>query len=733
MMLDQVAAKPWRKNVRALYSLAFVVALTVFVIDAFTPLDIAIAVLYVVVVLLVASTGSRAATIATAWGCVALTVLGFFLSHDVDYSGSAFARCAVSILGVATTSVLALRNQSINKTLREQVELLNLTHDAIVAYDMNDRITFWNQGAERLYGWSAKQALGQPIHELTQTHASKPIDEIRNETVRVGHWQGELQRARKDGGAVTVSSRWTLWRDEKGRPLAILATNNDITAQKRMEAELQRQQDELRATINAIPGMVWSASNDGRLIYINRRWTEYGVKLADGGEDIWHSIIHPDDFPAMQLAWRESLASGDPFESIARMRRSDGVYRWMHIGAEPLRDAGGQILRWYGVNTDIEERKQAEQALERSEAFLSDAQRLSHTGSIATRLPDGAMWWSEEAYRIFDVPHDVTPNIDLVLSRTHPDDVPLVRQTYEQAIAAQPYIDTEHRLSMADGSIKYVHYVAHLASPGSSEVEYVGALMDVTERVSAQQALDRSTAELEHVTRVTMLGELAASIAHEVTQPLAAIATAGDAALRWLNRPQPALEEVGQSIGQMTRDARRATGIIRQIRAMAQKRNPTRVPLDLNAVVVETVELLRRELEGQRVEVDARYLAPPPQICGDRVQLQQVLINLMMNAIQAMSGVADRARRLRVQTQQFDEQHVAVIVEDSGTGISEENAQRLFNAFFTTKSEGMGMGLSICRSIVEAHGGRIWAQSQEGRGTLMQFVLPVDEPSADPL
>ncbi|BDC43114.1 PAS domain-containing sensor histidine kinase [Paraburkholderia terrae] len=716
------------RGTRALYPAAAAIAAAVFVIDAFTMIDIAVAVLYATVVLLVASAGSRAMTANVAWGCVALTLLGFMLSHDGHYSDGSVARCVVSLLAIATTSMLALRNQASNDMLRKQLEMLDLTHDAIIVYDMDDHVTFWNQGAERLYGWTAQQAMGQPLHELTQTKASTmPIDEIRRETLLHGGWHGELERIRNDGATVYISSRCTLWRDDRGKPLAILATSNDITARKQMEAELQRQQDELRATIDAIPGMVWSSSRDGCPDYMNRRWNEYGVELADDIRDIWQSIVHSDDLPAMQAAWREAVATGSALETTARIRRKDGVYRWMHVGAEPLRDANGEIVRWYGVNTDIEEHKQTQQALERSEAFLSDAQRLSCTGSIATRVPECDMWWSDETYRIFDIPRHVTPSIELIAARTHPDDIDIVKRTHEWALEGESHIDSEFRLLLTDGSVKHVHYVAHLSAPASGKVEYVGALMDVTDRVTAQEALDRSTAELAHVTRVTMLGEMAASIAHEVTQPLAAIVTAGDAAKRWLNRPRPDLDEVGLSIGNMTRDAKRATDIIRQIRAMAQKRDPSPMPLDLNALAREAIELLRRELEAHAIDVETGNLQHVLRVSVDRVQIQQVVINLMMNAVQAMSAVKNRARRLKIVTHKVDDGHAQLSVEDSGTGISEENSRRLFSPFFTTRKEGMGIGLSICRSIVEAHGGRIWAESQEGEGTTMQFILPLDE------
>lgn len=611
----QAAPPTVRHDSRIVSMLAAAIALAVFLIDALTPLDIAIAVLYVVVVLLVSSTGKRRATIGTAWGCVLLTLIGFLLSHDQTVSGSALARCVVSLLAISTTAVLALRNQTA------------------------------------------------------------------------------------------------------------------ITQRQRMEAELERQREELRNTIDAIPGMVWSASPEGRLIFVNRRWNDLGVSLGApehaGNGDIWRTIVHPADIGPMQRDWQAAIATGAPFENVSRMRGGDGVYRWMHIGAEPLRDASGAIRRWYGVNTDIEARKQAEHALRRSEAFLLDAQRLSRTGSIATSLPAGTMWWSDEAYRIFDYPREVTPSIDAILARVYPDDVATVRGAHEAALSGAREIDVEHRLLLPDGTVKHVHFVAHRAAADGEGDETVGALMDVTETKRAQEALARSTAELAHVTRVTMLGELAASIAHEVTQPMAAIVTSGDAGLRWLGRATPDIGEARQAITQMIRDARRASEVIARIRAMARKRDSQPATLDINEIAGETLELVQRELARHRVEVHIEFATPAPVVRCDRVQLQQVLINLLMNAAHAMSGV-DGPRILRIATSAGVDApgHVMVTVQDTGTGISEESARRLFDAFFTTKAEGMGMGLSICRSIIEAHGGRIWAEAPEEGGARLRFELP---------
>ncbi|MFC0691698.1 PAS domain-containing sensor histidine kinase [Paraburkholderia humisilvae] len=700
----------------------------VFAADVLIRRHFTVAVLYVLVILFVAMTGSRRATLAAAWTCAALTVIAPALSHFSCVAGDAGVRSALSVIAIAVTTLIAVRHQTSNAHLIEQIHLLNLTHDAIVIYDMKDRIAFWSHGAEDLYGWPAHRALRQPIHELTQTRFPAASAEVREALLQVGRWDGEVERTRHDGKVVIIASRLALLRDERGKPRAVLATDNDITGRKHLQAELQRKQDEMSAMLEAIPGMIWASTHDGKVEPVNRRWDAFDIahgNAAQNGRSLWRTLVHPHDLPRLENDWRSAVAGGSPFESTARLRRKDGLYRWMHLCAEPLRDTAGQIVRWYGINTDIEECKRAEEALERSEAFLAEGQRLSRTGSIAMKLPDGEMLWSQEAYRIFGYAANVVPSMDLILARTHPDDIALVRQSYRQVLAETPSIDIEHRLVMPDRSIKHVHYVAHLSARQSGRFEYVGALMDVTETKQTEEALTRSMTELAHVTRVTMLGELTASIAHEVSQPIAAIVTCGHAALRWLDRPQPDLAEAREAIDKAIRSAKRASDIVWRIRSMAQKRGPSHAVLDLNALVDESIELVLHELHDHQVELDIDYVSPPPQISGDRVQLQQVLINLIMNGTQAMASVTGRAKRMWVTTSMADAQHAHVIVKDSGTGISAEHAKRLFEAFFTTKSEGIGIGLSICRSIVEAHGGHIWAESPPEGGAVLQFTLPV--------
>jgi C4-dicarboxylate-specific signal transduction histidine kinase len=285
-------------------------------------------------------------------------------------------------------------------------------------------------------------------------------------------------------------------------------------------------------------------------------------------------------------------------------------------------------------------------------------------------------------------------------------------------------IDAEFRLLMPDGEVKRAHLVAHAVDAGREASEYRGALMDVTEARNVQDALHRSLAELAHVTRVTTLGELSASIAHEVSQPIAAIMTNGDAGMRWLDRDEPQLNEVREALNNMLRDARRAGGIVQRIRTLAKKSAPNRMPFELNALIEESVLLIQREIGVHAIELDLQLAQGGLTIVGDRVQLQQVVINLMMNAIQAMSSTVDRPRRLAVRSSYTQGDAVQVDVEDSGPGIAEADLQRLFQPFFTTRAEGMGMGLSICRSIVESHGGKIRAHAPPGSGATISFVLP---------
>jgi C4-dicarboxylate-specific signal transduction histidine kinase len=300
--------------------------------------------------------------------------------------------------------------------------------------------------------------------------------------------------------------------------------------------------------------------------------------------------------------------------------------------------------------------------------------------------------------------------------------------------AHRPFRDFVYSTVVGMGSVIYVKTSGKPFFDAKGNFRgYRGVSADITATIRAdhaEQALREAQAGLAHVTRVTTLGEMTASIAHEVNQPLAAVVANAEACLGWLNRETPDLDAARRSVEWIINDGDRASEVIRRVRALVNKTDIKKVPLDVNDVVGEVMTLVQRELIGQRVSLRTELATALPMILGDRVQLQQVIINLVMNGIEAMQSVMDRPRELVVRSLQDETHQVLVSVTDCGVGISAENADRLFNAFFTTKSGGMGMGLSVCRSIVEAHGGRLSAFGNVGRGATFQFVLPLHQEDA---
>ena len=457
---------------------------------------------------------------------------------------------------------------------------------------------------------------------------------------------------------------------------------------------------------------------------MNKRWLDFTGLTHSEAEGLgWRVVYHPDDVEHIVEARNKGMASGEAWESEGRIRSADGQYRWFLNRAAPLRDEQGNIVKWYGSNTDIEDRKRAENALRRSEAYLAEAQRLSLTGSFGWTIGTGEIRWSAEAFRIFERDPKSPPTLDFVVERTHPDDRGFLKRLLERVSRNRDNWEVEHRLLMPDGSIKHIHVVAHPLGEASGPLEYVGALMDITAEKHAQEALQQAQAELAHVTRVTTLGELTASIAHEVNQPLAAIITNGEACLRWLGNETPNLEEARGAVERMIRDGNRAGEVIQRLRALTKKTDPQNAPLDINDVIHDVVGLVQREVLNYRVQLRLDLDSGLDPVLGDRVQLQQVIINLIVNSIEAMANVADR-RELMIRVREHDRDHALVAVQDSGVGIPPDQLDRVFNAFFTTKADGMGMGLSICRSIVEGHGGRLWASCNDGAGVTFQFTVP---------
>jgi PAS domain S-box-containing protein len=388
------------------------------------------------------------------------------------------------------------------------------------------------------------------------------------------------------------------------------------------------------------------------------------------------------------------------------------------------------------LNGEIEERRRAEEALRRSEAYLSEAQRLSRTGSFGWDASSGKIYWSQETFRIFEYEPLTEPTLELFLRRTHPEDRALVRQVIDRVVLERKDFDFEHRLLMPNGSVKYLRVVGRPSTEDESgNFEFVGAVTDITERERAEETVRKTHAQLAHVTRVTALGELAASVAHEVNQPLTAIINNASACLALLPSDTDELDEVCKALSEIADDAERASAVLARIRGLIKKSPLEKARLHLHDVVSAVLVLVRPEAAARRVTVQAQIPEDLPLIFGDRVQLQQVLLNLVMNGMDAMNSVEEHKRLLLISGHhdEYDGWPAATIsVKDFGIGLKAGEMERFFDAFYTTKPQGMGMGLAISRSIVEEHGGRLWAEPNKGPGATFLFSLPTaDRPHHD--
>ena len=380
------------------------------------------------------------------------------------------------------------------------------------------------------------------------------------------------------------------------------------------------------------------------------------------------------------------------------------------------------------LSFEIAERKRAEDKLRQSEAYLAEAQKLTHTGSwVWEATGRSALFLSEEWYRIYGFDqNEGMPAWDKRLQRAHPDDRARWRETIDQALSTKSEYEIEFRILLPGGTVRHIRTVGHPVLDASGKlVQFVGSSTDITERRLAEEALRQAQADLARISRVTTMGELTASLAHEVNQPIAASITDANTCLRWLMRDDPDLEEARQAASRVVKDSTRAAEIISRVRQLFKKGTPQRELVDVNEVIQEMVVLLRSEATRYSISVRADLAADLPHVTGDRVQLQQVLMNLMTNGIDAMRDV-NGARELTINSQRGENEQLVVSVIDTGVGLPPLQADQVFNAFFTTKPNGTGMGLRISRSIVESHGGRLWAAKNSPRGASFHLSLPTN-------
>ena len=440
--------------------------------------------------------------------------------------------------------------------------------------------------------------------------------------------------------------------------------------------------------------------------------------------------VHPDDRAKVREAVETAAREKAEYELDYRIVHPGGDIRDIHVVGHPVLGKSGDLVEFVGTVMDVTERRRADQALRRSEAYLAEAQRLTHVGSWARNVITGELIHSSEEHsRLFGFdPEREVPSFEEFVQRIHREDRGWVLQTFESASREGKDFDAYFRVVLPDGATKYVYGTGHPAvfNPSGEVVEYVGIVMDVTERRRADEERERlrqAQAELAHINRAATMGELTASLAHEVNQPIAAAVTNANTCLRWLAREQPDLEEARAAALRIVKDGTRAAEIIKRIRLLFKKETAERELVDINEVIREMIVLLRGEAMRYSVLMSAQLEQDAPVVMADRVQLQQVLMNLMVNGIDAMKDVG-WARELVIKSQRDKNRQILVSVNDTGLGLPPQRSEQVFEAFFTTKPHGTGMGLSISRSIVESHGGRLWATSNPPRGASFFFALP---------
>jgi PAS domain S-box-containing protein len=659
--------------------------------------------------------------------------------HAVAHAARASSGSIEFIGAVTDVTVARDAERKLRRSEAYLAEAQRLSHTSSWAWDVGlQTFVYWSPELYHLFGFDPEKGPLSPqsfqdriIPEDRDLFIEMARQAVREKTDFEVNFRVDLP----DGQTRYVHTVGHPLVGDDGEALELVGTHVDVTEQyvakeklQRAFDEIKKSEDRLRLVIDTIPTLVWRAGVDGVPDFLNQPALDYtGILLEHAATD-WPRAFHPDDKKGMLVKWAAIRKSGMAGGLEARLRRVDGEYRWFLFRAEPLRDESGNIVKWYGSSTDIADRKRAEEALRESEQRFRD---YAETGSdwLWETTPDHrVISISEHVNAVGFRPSGLSGLFRWDIAADVESEPEKWRQHRAMLDAHLPFRDFEYTLN-GTGSPIYVRTSGKPVHDANGNfLGYRGTGTDITATIRAQraeEALRETQAELAHVTRITALGELTASIAHEVNQPLAAVIANAEACLRWLDRETPDLAAARRSAEWVISDGTRASEVVRRVRALASKSDIEKVPLDLNTAVRDVIALVQREVSSQRVSLRTELEPALPRILGDRVQLQQVIINLVMNGIEAMQQVTDRPREMVIRSRQCEARQALVSVTDCGVGISAESANRLFNPFFTTKSSGLGMGLSICRSIVEAHGGRLSVSGNEGPGATLQFVLPL--------
>ncbi len=661
-------------------------------------------------------------------------------------------------------SVLIARRRAEQRSEAHLAEAQRLSQTGSFDWRVSTGDLLWSEETFRIFQYdrTTKPTMELVLQRVHQEDAALVRQTIESASQDGKNFEHECRLVMPDSSVKHVHVVAHVLGNERGS-VEFVGAVKDVTAAKQAEERIRQNENELRIIIDAIPAMSWSALPDGSPDFFNQRWLAYTGLSLEEGRSCWMFAFHPEERPRIEEEWRATVATGAPFEKEARIRRADGEYRSFLIRAVPLRDELGRIVKWYGTITDIEDRKRAEMLLAGEKRLLEIIARGDSRALILDalcRLVEELASGSLSSILLLDaktnrlrhgaapsLPRSYTKAIDgLVIGpsagscgtaayRAEPvivSDIatdPLwvnyrdLALTHElRACWSRPILSSEGKVLGTFGT-----YYREPRSPTAEEhdvVEHITHLASIAlEREQAEEVLRQAQADLAHVNRVTTMGELTASLAHEVNQPIAAVVTNAGACLQWLAGDTPNLEEARAAATRIVKGGTRAAEIISRIRLLFKKHTPQRESVDVNEVIREMIVLLRSEITRYSISVRTEQAADLPQVMSDRVQLQQIMMNLIINGIDAMKDV-DGRRELAIKSQRGENKQIMVSVSDTGVGLPPHQADQIFNAFFTTKLHGTGMGLSISRSIIGAHGGRLWAADNSPRGASFHFTLP---------
>ena len=568
---------------------------------------------------------------------------------------------------------------------------------------------------------------GLPPEQLRDwRHVTHPDDLARvgavlAESLKTGATvEFESRGKRADGVFRWFQARGMPLRDSDGTIVRWYFSLADIDDRKRIEDALRASEHSLRLMVESIPGLICTNTAAGEVEYVNKRLLDYTGRSLEELRN-WSIVVHPDDLPIVAELWQRSITTGVPFSVEVRILRADGAYRWFQCNGLPLRAEDGTILRWYNLITDIEDRKLAEERLRSREKELE---------LIIETLP-AYIWCASPEGELIYVNRRVLEYTGVTFEQLagtsfehiHPDDRQVIADAWMRSAKTETPYETQYRKRRADGSFRWVQSIGRLGRDEHGRAaRWYGLFIDIDERVKAEEALRETRSKLARATQVATVGELSAAVAHEINQPLAAVIANAHACHSWLTATPPNMPRALVTLERIIRDGKSAADVIQRIRALYRHAPPGQDLVSINEVIGEICRLIEPEMRRRSIVLSTQLEPDLPPVLADRVQIQQVLSNLTRNAMEAMEPVMDRPRELSI-TSRRENDSVVIRIQDTGIGM--HDFKSAFEPFFTTKPSGMGMGLAICRTIVDAHGGRLWASRPTPHGSLFSFSLPI--------